>query len=182
MSKFIEELLEEKSKRNLSGRIKELAMKCKNGIIYFSCLFLAVVIAAPFINSYITAQENSKYAKIIAIREQEIKTTLAAEECMNDAMGGDFYVTKNNPDLKVIKSKFCNTTDNKYICGVIINKSDKKIKGLEVKIDLYNEYDFLLGTTLASINELESNAKWYFKAFAYPYGVENYKIKLVSGL
>lgn len=79
------------------------------------------------------------------------------------------------------QSRYCNTKEQKNICGAVYNNSNKKIKGLQINIDLYDGYNKHLGTTIAQTDELLAKQKWYFKALAYPYGVENYKITAISG-
>jgi len=182
MSKFINKYLEDKNTK-IGINLNSASCKRTHKVYLVNLFKLVLVLFAviPMIYAYFLTQDNNKYIKAPTLGEQKMKTILAMEETMGFALGDKNYMKVSNPSLVIRQSKYCNTQEQKNICGAVYNKSNKKIKGLQVNIDLYDEYNKILGTTIAQTDELPPKQKWYFKALAYPYGVENYKITVISG-
>lgn len=91
-------------------------------------------------------------------------------------------INKRKAELEVLEHSMCYNDYAKYICGTIINNTNRNISYAQVDINLYDRDNTLVDNTFDSITDLEANGKWKFKApILYEYGVASYKIKDVTG-
>lgn len=89
---------------------------------------------------------------------------------------------KRKAELEVLEHSMCYNDYAQYICGTIINNTNRNISYAQVDINLYDRDNTLVDNTFDSITDLEANGKWKFKApILYEYGVASYKIKDVTG-
>lgn len=66
--------------------------------------------------------------------------------------------------------------ENSYIVGEVTNVSNKILKTVFIKFNLYDENGKQVGDTIDSCNNLEPNKIWIFKAPIIETGVYNYKL------
>ena len=82
-----------------------------------------------------------------------------------------------NLDLKVVKSNFCKLEyGNNGICGILKNNSNTRYKYVSIKINLYDENNELIGSTLANKNNVEPQSLWNFQATISDPSIKTYKI------
>ena len=61
------------------------------------------------------------------------------------------------------------------------NNSNKTYKYVQVSINLYDDSNAQVGSTLANINNLEPNGTWKFKAVVLERNTTKYQIKEIAG-
>jgi len=85
------------------------------------------------------------------------------------------------PDLEILDHSVLAEEYARYVIGTVQNNTDKTHTYVQVEINLYDDEDNQLGSTLANTNNLEPGGKWKFKAIILEDSATKYKIKDVSG-
>ena len=99
--------------------------------------------------------------------------------------GGSLFSANGgkSSNLEVTESHFCSLGYGlTAICGTVVNKSNRNISYVQVEINLYDRNGNTVGSTSDTIDNLDGNATWKFRAPVVDYNVDNYKINNVSGL
>ena len=69
----------------------------------------------------------------------------------------------------------------RVIVGTVFNQSDEKFSVVQVMFSLYDGVGTRVGTASATIQELEPDRKWKFKASAFGQDWVRYKLSNLSG-
>lgn len=85
------------------------------------------------------------------------------------------------PKYEILEQKATEENGIKYIAGKIKNNTGRQISYAQVEINLYDENNQLLGSTLANVNNLEKDSIWNFKALVTQENYKSYKIMKVTG-
>jgi hypothetical protein len=85
------------------------------------------------------------------------------------------------PDLELLNSKRITKGSWKYVTGTIKNNTSKEYSYVQVEINLYDNNENQLGSTLANVNNLEAGGTWKFEAIIYEEKATRYKIKEITG-
>ena len=88
---------------------------------------------------------------------------------------------EEKPDLELLESKKMNKDSLKYVVGKIKNNSNKQYSYVQVEINLYDNNDNQVGSTLANVNNLEPGGTWKFEALIFEEKATKYKIKEITG-
>ncbi|QJW47858.1 zinc ribbon domain-containing protein [bacterium BFN5] len=84
-------------------------------------------------------------------------------------------------DLELVEHKAINEGSLSYVTGTVKNNTKKNYGYVQVEVNLYDESDAQVGSTLANTNNLEPGGVWKFKALVMQKGNYKYKIKNISG-
>lgn len=85
------------------------------------------------------------------------------------------------PKYEILEHSAKDEDGLKYIVGKIKNNTGKQIGYAQVEINLYDDNNQLLGSTLANVNNLEIDGVWNFKAIVTEENYKTYKIMNVTG-
>jgi len=85
------------------------------------------------------------------------------------------------PDLEVIQHKTISDEFCQYVTGMVKNNTKKTYSYVQVEINLFDQYDNLVGSTLDNVNNLEPGQTWSFKAVIIKDDVVAYKIAGITG-
>ena len=88
---------------------------------------------------------------------------------------------EEKPDLELLESKKMNKDSLRYVVGKIKNNSNKQYSYVQVEINLYDNNDNQVGSTLANVNNLEPGGTWKFEALIFEEKATKYKIKEITG-
>ena len=84
--------------------------------------------------------------------------------------------------LEIIEDGVCDDEFGlKYICGVVVNNSDRPRSFVAVEVNLYDSQGVQIGSTIDNTSNLEPHGKWKFKAMVSEDDAASYKIT-VRGL
>lgn len=73
-----------------------------------------------------------------------------------------------------------NSKGQRFICGALINNSEKPFKLVKVNINVYDIQGKLLGVASDSIKNLEAGSTWIFKAICPHNSAASFKINEIS--
>lgn len=87
-----------------------------------------------------------------------------------------------NKDLELLEhTSEIGEFGNLFITGTVKNNTKKQYTYVQVEINLYDDDDAQVGSTMANTNNLEPGGKWKFKAVVIEENVKSYKIKDITG-
>lgn len=89
--------------------------------------------------------------------------------------------TAKKSNLELVESSVQKEQYVRYVVGTVKNNSTKQYSYVQVEINLYDNSDAQVGSTLANANNLEPGATWKFKAPILEDNATKYKVKDVTG-
>lgn len=90
--------------------------------------------------------------------------------------------TSSNPDLELLNAEAQEGKyGNKMIVGSVKNNTNKEYTYVQVEINLYDDTDAQVGSTLANANNLEPGATWKFEAPILEENATKFKVKDITG-
>ena len=86
--------------------------------------------------------------------------------------------------IKIIQDEWCYVEElgGKSVCGLIVNDSKKDFIHVIIHINLYDESDVQVESTLAVVEDLQPNGKYRFKAPVVDQESVKYKITSIEEL
>lgn len=84
-------------------------------------------------------------------------------------------------DLELIEHSFKEEEYINYVVGTIINNTNKEYNYVQIEVNLLDEDDAIIGSTLDNINNLGPGKKWKFKAMILDDETVKYEIKNITG-
>ena len=117
---------------------------------------------------------------VIGIANSGDKTTVPTAQNSNMTTENQ-TVTEKKPDLEVVESKLVSDALYGKVTGTIKNNTNRKYGYAQVEINLYDDSDTQIGSTLTNINNFEPGASWKFEAPILKQGATKYKIVKVTG-
>jgi len=91
------------------------------------------------------------------------------------------YVTSNIEDLEVLDFDLKREDDVLYVIGTVRNNTNRQYSYVQVEINLFDNDNNLVESTLANANNLGPHQNWKFKALVLNNNFKYYKIVKVEG-
>jgi len=153
------------------------------GLATFAFMMLTGMTAPKLTAEQIMAKESIKQAQIQ--QDANVKADKQAKEDADKKAKADQQAKeeaeKNKPKLEVIEHHSESSNYTGYVVGTVRNNTDKKYGYAQVSINLYDDANNQVGSTMANVNNLEPHGQWKFKAPVLHDGVKKYKIAEVNG-
>lgn len=89
--------------------------------------------------------------------------------------------TPKRPDLEVLSSEWHREGPVLYVVGKVRNNRDRPYSYAQVMVNLYDDGDTQVGSTVANVNNLDAGKTWAFKAVVIEDAARRFEVKDVTG-